>query len=735
MPIRISGMVSGLDTDAIVKELISAQSKKKEKYEKAETKLEWNMSAWKSLNSKVYSFYTSSLSQMRLSSSYNKKASSIEDSNIASITASNKAVNGTQTLSVESLAKTGYLTGGKLSSDNSVKGDTKLSALGVSAEGNINIKVDGKESLIAVNADTTINSFVTSLKNVGLNASFDENNQRLFISSKTSGATHDFSLTGDSNGITALKALNIYSVSDADKASYTALSTLTDTDFIKSALNEYLDKKIQAANQTLTTANQTLSAENTATNKKIAYASLTDENKVIKNTEIDEKITAETEVFNTKKADLDTKLAASEITQEQYDSLLLEAGKTLSGYQEIKTMYQDVDAQIDATTPADGKTKTETYVANEQAKIVANNTTITANNTTIAANNNVISGTYNSVDILAMKDSSGNNWVDAAYESDPAYTALYDKYEKITTDAQDVLSNWASQTASTGSVRINGTDSKIWLNGAEFTSNTNSFSINGLTISAKAVSAKNDDGTFKNTSITTSTDVDGVYNMVKGFLKGYNDLIKEMEGLFNADSAKGYEPLTDDEKESMSDSEVEKWEEKIKDSLLRRDDNLSGIMTAMKSSMSQSFSVNGESYSLATLGIGTLSYFSAAANEKGVYHIDGDKDDTSTSGKTDKLREMITNNQDDVVSFLSQLSQGLYSTLTKKMSSSSLSSAYTIYNDKAMASQQKEYKTAIEEWEDKISEYEDKYYKQFSSMESAMSTLQSSSSYLSQLMG
>jgi len=735
MPIRLSGMVSGLDTDAIVKELISAQSQKKEKYEKAETKLEWNMSAWKSLNTKVYSFYTSSLSQMRLSSSYNKKSSSIEDTNAATVTASNKAVNGTQTLSVESLAKTGYLTGGKLSNDNSIKGDTKLSALGIAAEGNINVKVDGKETLVSVNADTTINSFVSSLKNAGLNASFDETNQRMFISSKTSGSTHDFSLTGDSDGITALKALNIYSVSDADKASYTALSTLTATDFTKSALNEFLDKKIQTANQTLTTQNQTLSAENTNTNKKIAYASLSDENKVIKNTEIDEKITAETEVFNTKKTELDTKLAAGDITQEEYDGLLVEAGKTLTSYQEIKSMYQDVDAEIDATTPAEGKTKTETYVANEQAKIVANNTTITANNTTVAANNKVIAGTYDTANILTMKDSSGNNWIDAAYESDPAYTALYSKYEKITTDAQNVLSNWATQTASTGSVRINGTDSKIWLNGAEFTSNTNNFSINGLTISAKAVSAKNDDGSLKTTSVTTSTDVDGIYNMVKGFLKGYNDLIKEMEGLFNADSAKGYEPLTDTQKESMSDDEVTKWEKKIKDSLLRRDDNLSGIMTAMKSSMSQSFNINGESFSLSTLGIGTLSYFSAAANEKGVYHIDGDTEDSSTSGKSDKLREAITNNQDDVVSFLSQLSQGLYSTLTKKMASSSLSSAYTIYNDKAMASQQKEYKTAIEEWEDKISEYEDKYYKQFSSMESAMSTLQSSSSYLSQLMG
>ena len=41
MPIRMTGMVSGLDTDSIVKELVSAYSTKKEKYEKEQTKLGW----------------------------------------------------------------------------------------------------------------------------------------------------------------------------------------------------------------------------------------------------------------------------------------------------------------------------------------------------------------------------------------------------------------------------------------------------------------------------------------------------------------------------------------------------------------------------------------------------------------------------------------------------------------------------------------------------------------------
>ena len=56
MPIRMTGMVSGLDTDSIVKELVSAYSTKKEKYEKERTKLGWKQEIWKDLNKEVNTF-------------------------------------------------------------------------------------------------------------------------------------------------------------------------------------------------------------------------------------------------------------------------------------------------------------------------------------------------------------------------------------------------------------------------------------------------------------------------------------------------------------------------------------------------------------------------------------------------------------------------------------------------------------------------------------------------------
>ena len=111
--------------------------------------------------------------------------------------------------------------------------------------------------------------------------------------------------------------------------------------------------------------------------------------------------------------------------------------------------------------------------------------------------------------------------------------------------------------------------------------------------------------------------------------------------------------------EEMTDSQIEKWETKIKDALLRRDSTLGNASSSMKSIMNYSFDINGKSYSLATFGINTLGYFSADTNERGCLHIDGDEDDSNTSGNTDKLMAAINEDPEAVTSFFQQLSNKL----------------------------------------------------------------------------
>lgn len=268
----------------------------------------------------------------------------------------------------------------------------------------------------------------------------------------------------------------------------------------------------------------------------------------------------------------------------------------------------------------------------------------------------------------------------------------------------------------------------IELNGATFEGSSNTFNINGLTITAKGVSEST-------MSLVTETDVDGIYDKIKGFIKEYNELIKSMDEAYNAESSKGYEPLTDDEKDSMSDAEVEKWEKKIKDSLLRRDSTLNSVASAMKTTMSKSYTINGKIYSLSSFGINTQGYFVAADNEKSVYHIDGNADDDATKSNADKLKAAIASDPDTVASFFNQLASDMYGELDKRMKTTTLSSAYKVYNDKQLQSEYDDYTEQIKKWEEKVSSMEEYYYDKFSAMETALSKLNSQQSQLSGLLG
>lgn len=311
------------------------------------------------------------------------------------------------------------------------------------------------------------------------------------------------------------------------------------------------------------------------------------------------------------------------------------------------------------------------------------------------------------------------------------YTTALAAFVNKVQDSQRIFDQSSTLTNS-GAKKIDGCDSEIKLNGITYTSSLNTYSINGLSITAMQATG---DGDTNAITVTTATDTQAIYDKIKSFLTQYNSLINEMTSLYNADTAKGYEPLTDDEKSAMSDSEVEKWEEKIKSSLLRRDDSLESVMNLMTNAMSQPVTIDGKKYYLSSFGIKTLGFLNAPENQQNAYHIDGDEDDTATSGNEDKLMAMINSDPDTVVSFMQQLTTNLYDAIGTKMKSSTLSSIYKVYNDKEMASEYSDYTTTIKKWEQKLQDQEDAYYKKFSAMETALSKLQSQTSSLSNLFG
>lgn len=714
MAIRVSGLISGLDTDSIVQELVSAYSTKKEKYEKAQTKLEWKMDAWKTMNSKIYGFYTSSLSGMRLSSAYSLKSSTVSDSSVAKVTASSTAVNGTQKLKVKQLAASGYMTGGeiKTTDGSKVEGGTLLSDMGISAGSKL--QVNGNE--VTVTSDMTMNTFVAALKEAGVTANFDENNQRLFINSSKPGAEGEFTIiAGNADGLNAVQTLGIFAVKDvdgnetADMAKYRELAKngTGEQKSIAAAIVAAVDKTTSYDSAQLAAYNSTISAYNQKASAVSGYES---KQTVVKNYEEQKAIAEKHE----SKLDEYRKLLVKETVQND-DGTETEVEYTDAELADMKQYIKDNNGASDSDTIK--KLEEYTKIVNARAYLDEYNTadayiSDSANKTAYAESKAFIDDADN---ITAYNEAK-------TYVEDTANITAYN-------EAKTAVSSSSAASFTSDAARISGQDSIIELNGATFTSSTGTFSINGLSITAMQVTGNNE------VSVTTATDTQAIYDKIKGFLGKYNELITAMDTAYNATSAGDYEPLTDDEKEDMTDSQIEKWETKIKDSLLRRDSTLGNASSSMKSIMSRSFEINGKTYSLNTFGINTLGYFSADTNERGCLHIDGDADDSNTSGNADKLMAAINEDPEAVTSFFQQLSNTLYNDLTKRMASSSVSSIYTIYNDKQMSSEYSDYKDKIDKWQDKLDYYEEYYYKKFSAMETALSKLQSSTSSLSNLLG
>jgi flagellar hook-associated protein 2 len=65
MAVRMTGLISGLDTESMVKELVSASSEKVDKIKQEKQKVEWKKEIWQGLNTKIYDFYKSSLSAFK----------------------------------------------------------------------------------------------------------------------------------------------------------------------------------------------------------------------------------------------------------------------------------------------------------------------------------------------------------------------------------------------------------------------------------------------------------------------------------------------------------------------------------------------------------------------------------------------------------------------------------------------------------------------------------------------
>ena len=709
MAMRMSGLMSGMDTESIIQQLVAARQTKVDNTKKAQTKLEWKQDTWKDLNSKLKSLQSKYVSNLRFSTAYKKKTTKVSNSSIVSVITGEDAVNGVQQLSVKQLAKTAYLTGDKLKEKaDGGKWDalSKISDIVGDdfEEGSISIAAGGKTVDIALTSETTVSDFLTKVKEAGLNANFDAGQQRFFISAKQSGAENNFSVTANNaGGSKILSSLGLQVSLKDDAASlakyqeYAGYYVAGDKNATLANMKSLIDKDVSAKVDEYLTQ----------------YKSL-----------VDSKRKAEDKINEINEKYKDTTLESSETYQKQLDEKNARIKELTS--QIYKLPLGSESAKLERERERLQKEVDElTTLKNDAATLESQTQNLEAYDKQMQE----IQDKY--IDITETTDADGKITY-TAMAKDDFKRGIEDTYYAKASYAAEVIAKYNNGIdIGGGATKIDGRDAEILLNGAKFTSTTNSFVINGLTFTALAETKDGEEVT-----VTTQDDTDGIYDMVKNFFKEYNSIINEIDKLYNAESASGYEPLTDEEKEVLSDSEVEKYEKKIKDSLLRSDDTLSGIRNGLKDIMASGIEVNGKTMYLSSFGISTLSYFEAADNEKNMYHIDGDPDDENTSGNADKLKSLISSDPDTVVSFFTQLSRNLYSKMSDLSSAVDGYRSYgSFYDDKKMKSDYSDYTSKIKEQEQELADYEDKWYEKFSKMETALSKMQSNTNAITSLLG
>lgn len=701
MALRMTGMYSGMDTESIIQEMVSARRTKVDTAVKAQTKLQWKQDAWKELNTKLKNLQSKYISNMRFASSYSKKISKVSNDSAVSVITGENAVNGVQSLEIKQLAKTGYLTGAKIKKDGGGDLDalSKISQIDpdFTGEGTISVKTGNTSVDIKITADTTISDILTKIKETGLNASFDAKQQRFFISSKESGAANDFSITAsDGAGAAALSALGLQTDISSDKATMQQYT-------------EYAGYFVEG-DKAATLANMQSLIDGTVSGRVNSYLGKY------------KSLTASKEAAQAK---------IDEINEKYKDTTLESVDTYKTALEEKNKEIEAKEAEIKDITDPDAKKAAEEELVNlkkEAAELEEKKTdaeTLKTQQDNITKYDEELAGVAEYVSVTKNDDGTYS-----ATATNKLQTEVEDSYYAKASYANEVISGKVNLVSS-GATKISGQDAIIYLNGAEFTNTNNTFEINGLTFTAL-----NETKEGEAVTVTTEQDTDGIYDMVKNFLKEYNAIVNEMDKLYNADSAKGYEPLTSEEKEAMSESEIKEWEEKVKSALLRRDESLSDINSALQEAMASGIEINGKTLYLHSFGIDTLGYFNAADNEKHAYHIDGDPDDASTSGNADKLKSMIASEPDTVINFFTKLSQKLYGKMSDLSKSQDGYRTFgNFYDDKKMKSDYDDYTTRIAELEEKLADYEDSWYAKFSKMETALAKMQSNTSAVTSLLG
>ncbi|MBS4984578.1 MAG: flagellar filament capping protein FliD [Hungatella hathewayi] len=355
------------------------------------------------------------------------------------------------------------------------------------------------------------------------------------------------------------------------------------------------------------------------------------------------------------------------------------------------------------------------------------NTTLTGNNLEFEINGVAITG--------LTKDSNLSDVILAINNSGAGVTVSYssttDKFI-MQSNATGDISNISMSDTSGNLLKvmfggtpevISGQNAKLIVDGTEIQRNTNTFELDGITIELTGTTSATDSPI----NLTTSQDTDKIVDSLKSFVEDYNALIAGLNSRIREDATyKSYPPLTAAQKKEMSDREIELWEEKSKEGLLRNDSNISGLLSSMRTALYST--VDGAGIAIFDIGIETSSNW----KDNGKLILDEEKLKAALTTNADAVQKLFTDSTNglavklqDALKAAANVSSASPGTMVQYAGTKDvLTTNNTLYHEMKTISD------VINRLNQTYEREKTRYWKQFTAMEQSLANLNTQSSWL-----
>ncbi|MDY2729508.1 MAG: flagellar filament capping protein FliD [Clostridium sp.] len=280
---------------------------------------------------------------------------------------------------------------------------------------------------------------------------------------------------------------------------------------------------------------------------------------------------------------------------------------------------------------------------------------------------------------------------------------------------------------------VDGKKAKVIIEGPHGTKTIedarNKITLDGVTFDIS--SAKTGDSV----TVSGKTDTKEIKDKIVNMVNDYNKYMTKLNTLLTEKKYRDYEPLTDEQKKEMKDTEIEAWEKKVKSGQLRGDSDLRRIQNSMKLAMT-SF-VSGAGITLSDIGITQVSDY--GSTKDGLMTIDEDKLTSALENNSEEVMKLFTQkgDTDGTTGIMYRMKDVLNTEVVSTTKSALINKAgiegTTSFTQSTLSKLISEYEKKIDELQDWYDDKEQALYTKWANIETLMNNYNSQSSYLTSM--